>query len=45
MPSAVSEFVAALPERTVLSFEQDNFTITQMDGVWLSVGKCAERVV
>lgn len=43
--SVVSEFVAVLPQYTVLSFEQDNFTITQMDGVWFCVGQHVERVV
>jgi hypothetical protein len=45
MPSAVSEFEAALPQHALLSFEQDNFTITQMGGVWFCVGECAKRAV
>ena len=43
MPTAIRQFVAALPERTVRAFEQDHFTITQMDGFGFSVGQCGER--
>jgi len=45
MPRATSEFVAVLPQHAMAALEQDNFTITQIDGVWFSVGECGEWAV
>jgi len=42
--AAIRQFEAALPQLAMLSFEQDNFTVTQMNYLWFCVGQRVERV-